>query len=396
MKKFRNFLIFLYPIVLPMSLGYHFRLSSSLVFGVPIDYLMPAIFLSDLVGLGLLVSVLHSRPKYSLEIKLLILAILVSALPLAQGISTIQAWYGFARLGGLIATSVVFFQLLKSIQNKAFIMKGIGVSIVLQSFWGIFQVLLNQNLTGYFPFGETALMIYSPAIAKVTLFGHTFLRAYGTTPHPNVLAGILVLFMLILVSTSQYTNKYVVGVGVIGLLFTASRSGILAFGISLIYLLWQRKIKLKVTLIGLICVFMLGVFKLFPVGFESLSLVERLEYSRLSISLFRENFVTGIGLNQFIYHLPFSTNLELEGRNLQPVHNIFLLWIVETGALGLLSLVGFGAFLRHRIKNFPSYKKALLLSILILGSLDHYLLTLPMGMGLLGISLAFMLSSPHE
>ena len=141
---------------------------------------------------------------------------------------------------------------------------------------------------------------------------------------------------------------------------------------------------------------MLGVFKLFPVGFESLSLVERLEYSRLSISLFRENFVTGIGLNQFIYHLPFSTNLELEGRNLQPVHNIFLLWVVETGVLGLLTLAGFGAFLWPRIKNFPSYKQALLLSILILGSLDHYFLTLRMGMGLLGISLAFMLSSPHE
>lgn len=396
MNKLQTFLIFLYPIVLPMSLGYHLRLQSSFVFGVPIDYLMPAVFLSDLLGVGLLISVLPSRQKYSLEIKLLILAILVSALPLSLGISPIQAWYGFARLVGLILASLVFSQLLKSVQNRGLIMKGIGVSIVLQSIWGFLQVLLNRNLTGYLPFGETSLSVYSPAIAKVTLLGHTFLRAYGTTPHPNVLAGILVIYMLILLSSSRSTNKYVLGVGTVGLLATASRSGILAFGISLIYLLWQSPSKLKAPLIGLIAVFMLGVFKLFPVGLESLSFTERLEYARLSISLFGENFVTGIGLNQFIYHLPFSTNLELEGRNLQPVHNIWLLWVVETGVLGLSSIVGFVSLLWIRIKTTSSYNKALLLSILILGSLDHYLLTLPMGMGLLGISLAFMLSSPHE
>jgi O-antigen ligase len=68
---------------------------------------------------------------------------------------------------------------------------------------------------------------------------------------------------------------------------------------------------------------------------------------------------------------------------LQPVHNIFLLVLVESGLIGLIGFLMFlfGPILLHKPSNLltKSQGVGLLLIIIFLGMVDHYFLTLPQG-----------------
>lgn len=96
----------------------------------------------------------------------------------------------------------------------------------------------------------------------------------------------------------------------------------------------------------------------------------------------------GIGLNQFTAKLPEYGTIQAYTSFLQPAHNIFLLWLTETGIVGFLFIF----FLLKKIKKpTPNYRlqtTAPIIAIVIIGALDHYLLTLQSGQLLLTITLA--------
>ncbi|MCL5090714.1 MAG: hypothetical protein M1514_01755, partial [Patescibacteria group bacterium] len=94
----------------------------------------------------------------------------------------------------------------------------------------------------------------------------------------------------------------------------------------------------------------------------------------------------GVGLNNFI---PAAADQLLVGpsRFLQPVHNIFLLQLSETGLLGLLGLLGLISlpiWILIKRRNFAAkFLIAVWVIIFFLGLFDHYFLTLPQGYRLL-------------
>ena len=67
---------------------------------------------------------------------------------------------------------------------------------------------------------------------------------------------------------------------------------------------------------------------------------------------------------------------------MQPVHNIFLLGLAETGLLGFLGLI---ILITIPIRKIWGNKKFMIIwgTILFLGLFDHYFLTLPQGYRLL-------------
>jgi hypothetical protein len=83
--------------------------------------------------------------------------------------------------------------------------------------------------------------------------------------------------------------------------------------------------------------------------------------------------VFGIGLNNFVPAM--AGNLTIgPSRFLQPVHNIFLLVLSETGLTGLIGLFVLIVYPMTRLKNLLPW-----LIIIFLGLFDHYFLTLPQG-----------------
>lgn len=132
---------------------------------------------------------------------------------------------------------------------------------------------------------------------------------------------------------------------------------------------------------------MFFIFTTFPANSESV--VVRQELNISAIKLWQRSPIVGIGLGNFLVNLPHA----LPSRQiyfLQPVHNIYLLLLSEVGVVGVGLLVYVVIRKVSSIKYQVSRKKRKyvilntlylipLISILALGLVDHYPLTLQQG-----------------
>ncbi len=239
---------------------------------------------------------------------------------------------------------------------------------------------INSGTLGFWIFGERTFSLSTPGIAKFDFYGREFLRPYATFPHPNVLAGFILIILLILP-----ISKWRVALGGFTILLTVSR---VAMFTGLISVLLLGKKRAKIFIILLVLALLPILFTRFSslINYDNLTFVRRVELSKVALTLWSKSPIFGVGLNNFI---PAGSDLLLSGpsRFLQPVHNIFLLALSETGIFGLLGLMF--------LIGYPIYKKKFLLvwgEIIFLGMFDHYFLTLPQGYRLLffvwGLSLS--------
>ncbi|HLG25846.1 MAG TPA: hypothetical protein VI588_03605, partial [Candidatus Gracilibacteria bacterium] len=118
----------------------------------------------------------------------------------------------------------------------------------------IFQYLFQHSL-GLQILGEAALSPDTPGVAKMDVGGEKLIRAYGTFPHPNVLAGGLTAALFL--SWHWLKNTFWLRVGVVALLsaallLTFSRSAFLAFagGVLVFISLGDSKIYWRNILLG--------------------------------------------------------------------------------------------------------------------------------------------------
>jgi O-antigen ligase len=114
----------------------------------------------------------------------------------------------------------------------------------------------------------------------------------------------------------------------------------------------------------------------------------RLELLKISFRVFLENPL-GVGLNNYLYHqAPFQKTFS--PILFQPVHNIYVLVLIQTGLIGLvLFLVGITRTLARLKKSMQLSEKdtrsfyevihIAIISLLFVGIFDHFLLTLQSG-----------------
>jgi O-antigen ligase len=115
-----------------------------------------------------------------------------------------------------------------------------------------------------------------------------------------------------------------------------------------------------------------------------------------SLTMFTKAPVFGVGVNNFFNNLNFP-NSQLTPLLIQPVHNIFLLVLSETGLIGFcLFIYLFYVMIRNLItaKKIKEKKYLLMLifTVVFLGSFDHYFLTIQQGQLLFAVILGTMLS----
>jgi O-antigen ligase len=104
------------------------------------------------------------------------------------------------------------------------------------------------------------------------------------------------------------------------------------------------------------------------------SFTRRSQLANISLEIFKQHPLTGIGLNNFTAVMEHYGFITATTRFLQPVHNIYLLILSETG------LIGFIGFLCLILSPLITRQRSLFLipylSLLFLGLFDHYPLTL--------------------
>src|SRR3990167_3050933 len=131
-------------------------------------------------------------------------------------------------------------------------------------------------------------------------------------------------------------------IGGLAVFLTMSRVVILA-GIASLLLTVKRKWFVWVIFIFLVASPILFTRFSSLFNFDNLTLLRREELIGNAWLIFLQHPIFGVGLNNFI-HVQASDLAIGPSRFLQPVHNIFLLALSETGIVGIVGLIGLIGF----------------------------------------------------
>jgi len=398
-------LLFLTVLFLPTQLGLHFWPRFSNVYSLKVDYLSPTLYFWDILVVGLLIVWVSQKPHINkIALNLFLFFLFTQALSLLGATNTGAGLvrleqYALAGLFGVYLASVIPGSRktgLPAMTNVKFIYLPLALGILGESIIAILQFIKGGTL-GLWILGERSFLLSTPGIAKFDFYGHEFLRPYATFPHPNVLAAFMLLVIVILSATKDITPKLyssanrlrtttgaaTILLGGITIFLSMSRTAILAGFISALMLL-NRKWKIILIMVVLILSPVLLTRYSSLLNFDNLTILRREELMRSAWQMFTKYPIFGVGLNNFI---PAMADQLVAGpsRFLQPVHNIFLLVLSETGVIGMIGVIGLIGFPIWRLSVLlTTYCKlrTFLLSwiiILFLGMFDHYFLTLPQG-----------------
>lgn len=382
--------------LLPTQLALHFWPSWAHVYGIRVDYLSPTVYLTDaLVGLLLLLWVPRIKffqNKTHLVVGLIGFSIFIFInVSFAENpqVATIK-WIKIIEVF-LVAMYVVYE---KKLDFSDWIVKPLTYSIFLFSLIAMAQFALQKNVGGLLYFlGERSFSVASPGIALFGLGGRALLRPYSTFSHPNSFAGFLAVASVLILASKGGNTKlvpYALALSGIALILSASLGAWLAiaFTVPFYFILMKRKKMIRAAIFSLIGLVVIGSILLPVVSKESdvkikklpENIYERLLLSEASLSMFSDQPVFGVGLNNFVTKLPKKSGDPRVSWNLQPVHNIFLLVLAETGTAGFILFL---YLIFKSLSNSLVRKSVLqtnlvivLLIILLTGAVDHYWLTL--------------------
>jgi O-antigen ligase len=406
-SKVEKVLFYLLILLLPTQLGKHFWPPFAFVSGIRVDYLSPTFYLTDALVVLLfsvwLIGRVNQRGKgfrasgfkigYLLFLAYLVLNIFFSHHILG----------GYYSLIKFLEFSFVAFYMAAVIKEKKQIKKiavFLAVGVLAESFIAFFQYVTQGSIGGLLYFlGERTFTSSTPGIANAAINGQLILRPYGTFPHPNVLAGYLVVALIIIVfsfSSRESVWKKILFLaafffGTIVLFLTMSRIAIVLwivlFAARFVWLLHGR-IKQMFLVGGMmgavvsLCLFFTPLFLRFSQSsFAEDAIIQREKLLDAAAVMVQAKPLFGVGLGNFLQTLSTIQSPLSLGLYVQPVHNIFLLVASETGVIGFVFFVWFlfrtlTYALKHPLKQvfIPA-----LFAVLILGFFDHYFLTLQQG-----------------
>lgn len=283
---------------------------------------------------------------------------------------------------------LIFFTHSFSPLSKRNVFTAILVSAVIQSILAIGQFVFQSSF-GLWWLGEQTLAPSLAGVAKIEVFGEKIIRAYGTFPHPNVLAAFLVLALFI--SVASFGRPYkkhdvfriiCILVLTIGLLLTFSRVvtilGLL--GLCIAFFLQKEREPLAVFLlsIGIFGIVLSPyLFSRFSVNLQEQAVSLRVSYAKNAFNAIAANPFFGVGPGQFTaYQEQIINESKLPEWMNQPVHNIYLLLASEAG---VPALVFFCWFLFVLLMRSKKEFVILVSAFLILGFFDHFFLTYQQG-----------------
>lgn len=299
-------------------------------------------------------------------------------------------------------------------------------SAIIQASLGICQFLTQSTFTNKW----LGLALQEPGRGGVSVIENIsgrWLRAHGSLPHPNVLAGWLVIGLFILLGLAYrfaiqkksfwkalhpnfWLNIFIYWscvVMVTGLFFTFSREAWLALILGLAFF-WivvlvrkQSAIFYKLLATGLATIIVLSVI-FWPLLSTRLLAQDRLEikstqqrtiYLEQSFQLVKKHPLLGVGISNYTLAVRNEIDPDLKSWDYQPVHNIYLLVLTE---LGIVGFIVFLWLIWIIVKKFIIYNLefrsvpifniqysisifAVMIAILIIGFFDHYFWTLHFG-----------------
>jgi hypothetical protein len=390
-KYFFYSTLFLF-VLIPFNITLQVPNFSVYISGISSNYLIPTFHLIDVFVFFLLCAALKEGKIFKIEKKL---KIFFSVLFL---FFTIKAFVDFNILSTLLIYRTFFYAFSAFLIIKEFhfkkhlklLSKILLFSILIQLLIGILQFKLGHSL-GLIALGESQVVKGMFGSSFIDLNGTLFLRAYGTFPHPNVLASFLLFSTFFcLYYIKDRISLIAAALSTILIFLTFSRIVIL-----LVILVWvvffAHKIFLEKKLLSLSPLFVTRFLNIFSERDSSFS--DRLDLITLSKEILQQHPYFGIGVGKFLYGIDYHPVYTTGGfLLLQPVHNIFLLILSEYGfvfGIPLILFLGYVLLFRGFFKSSVRIKLLAFL-VLVLAFFDHYFLTLPQGLFVFSLLLSFI------
>lgn len=390
LHKFESFLLVLVFLFLPSQLALHLWPMWTTIAGSRVDYLSPTLYFSDLlISCILLLNFLQTQKKTFNFLRtsasfaqlstfnwVVMLSLTTNVLFSLHPILTL---YKIVRLM-LYAKFAVYLYTTRESSRRLFFTV-LPYTVLWVSLLAIAQFYFQSHLGGLFYWlGERPLSPLMQNVAKVSLPNlGIWLRPYATFPHPNALAG----FLLVSLFLRPRLNRFVYFISTIALMLTFSRSAIIIFVLFVIL-----QFRSRMTKIILVCTLLLSsIYYLRSSNLlTSSSFTERLNLNIVAIQSIKRFPIFGTGLGTFPF---YSTT------NYQPAHNLYLLLISELG-LPTVMCLGYWIFLKFKyLLAIGNWKLVIAsLSILLTGLLDHYWLTSPQNLLFVFIIMAVLIATP--
>lgn len=390
-KRLYQLLIGALIFLIPSNLFYVLTETGARVHGLRVDYLLPKFYASDVVIVLLIgvyfwneskdfkkkiLSLWNTKRPETTALLLLVLLLFVRqffATSPTIAVWTAVSWIKMGLLGYVLWQKRAF---LHTTQTSLFL----AFTLLFQSVVAFWQFFTQQSVAGYWFLGETDLSSFA-GLAKTSLGGVERVLPYGTTAHPNVLGGFLFMgTVLLLTKSNKKTDPFLktavficVAFSVITLFLTQSVSAILALILGLLIFAFKEKITIPHTIVmlGIALVTAISIWMPFPNSHPSVA--RRAYLNQAGLRMFVDHPFIGVGIQNFTTHVEeYSLKKEVV-RFVQPAHNAPMLFLAETGLLGVMSVL-FSLRLLKR-KDFVC-----ILPLLPILLLDHYLLSLQSGL----------------
>src|SRR3989344_275535 len=350
LKTLLPLLVYTFIFLLPIQLGKHFFPSYAYIDGIRIDYLDPALYLTDIVAVILLI--IYRKKLVLPKTKLITIFIILLAV--------------------------------KIILSPKWVLWSFLFASILQIILATLQITAASSMQGIFYFlGERYFTIGTPGIAKVVINGAEVLRPYGTFSHPNSLAGFFLLAHTFFLWNKDYKNypllkNFVLGASAVLVLMSFSKIAILILAATyIVYGIKNYKIC-KVCSIGKALTMLLIATVFMATSGDPDTIQKRVLLAKHAIKIITDHPLTGVGLGNYViaesrFPNPYPYVF------IEPVHNILLLFVAEAGLiLTFLTGVILIPFLKKLSQNETA--RYALTVIIITGFFDHYWLTLQQNM----------------
>ncbi|MFA5076275.1 MAG: O-antigen ligase family protein [Patescibacteria group bacterium] len=323
------------------------------------------------------------------------------------------AWYHST----IFLEGVVLFFLITSFakQEKAAVV--LVMSAAIQSLLGCYQ-FMTQYIWGSKWLGMATQTASDLGVSVVEVGDQRWLRAYGSLPHPNMLAAflvvalILILYLSLGVKNKGQRNFVLLGLLLVipGLIFTFSRSAWLVGGVAIIYYLIisffdkKRRAETQLTrqllVIGFIWTVIISLM-VYPLIWGRLTNSSRLDQlssqSRMalygqSVDLIKSHWSSGVGMGNYTLAVYQQVDNSFGAWLYQPVHNVYVLVLAELGVVGLLLCLFVICYLVFGRKGNWLVKLPFL-ALLFLAFFDHSFWSLYFGVTLWWVAAGWGLAS---
>lgn len=401
--------LFFYGLLVAIPLGIRSFYSGQLVYATDI-----------LMILFLAASYFKFRGIFWRKPKFLFLFVFFAALSSLFASPIQPAIYNFFRLVLLVFVSLAAANCLRTGEvNMRGVARVLGFSAAIQATLGFMQ-FLKQGSLGLGFFGEPLISPTADGVAKVVIGGAKLIRAYGTFPHPNILAAFLVIGFAALVylwlnrasewkpwsSWRNLLSDLTLGVGIfvtsLGLLLSFSRSSwlvatLLAAAVIIVGVVTKINFRQSIRLAILMLAIGLSLF----IGFSEHvvtrakivpgepALTQRAVYNDIGLEIITARPL-GVGIGNQVLFADKQGFYESRGMTddwqKQPIHNLYLLMATEIGIVGALM------FLLFIFRIISADSASLTLgALLLIGMTDHFLWTSQSGQLMLWLTIGLVI-----